>query len=185
MLTNFCNLRKDRERSKEASKGATGDVIIGNTVKNGDAVPGEATSVNSLVKGIKEIVGVVLKEGKADADATKDDSKKDIGKLFTATTDANRADNAAAQAAAASIGAVTGADILQAIVQSKENPVANSTDGIEKATDAAEIAVAPAKDNKKEIKDGAKKTQLLLQALHCEQWLRMVHFLLKTMKMRL
>ncbi|AHH13250.1 Variable outer membrane protein (plasmid) [Borrelia hermsii YBT] len=45
---------------------------------------------------MKAIVDVVLKEGKADADATKDDSKKDIGKLFTATTDANRADNAAA-----------------------------------------------------------------------------------------
>ncbi|AOW96262.1 variable large family protein [Borrelia miyamotoi] len=154
-------LGKIEEGAKEAAKGATGDVIIGNTVKNGDAVPGEATSVKAIVKGIKAIVGVVLKEGKADADATKDDSKKDIGKLFTATTDANRADNAAAQAASASIGAVSGADILQAITKSKENPNADGTEGIEKAEDAAEIAVAPAKDNKKEIKDGAKKDAII------------------------
>ncbi|UPA14373.1 variable large family protein [Borrelia turicatae] len=156
-------LDKIAEGAKEAAKGVTGDVIIGNTVKNSDAVPGEATSVKAIVKGIKAIVDIVLKkdEGKADADATKDDSKKDIGKLFTATTDANRADNAAAQAAAASIGAVTGADILKAIAKSKENPNADGTEGIEKAEDAAEIALAPAKDNKKEIKHGAKKDAII------------------------
>ncbi|UPA15666.1 variable large family protein [Borrelia turicatae] len=119
-------LGKIEEGSKEAAKGVTGDVIIGNTVKNSDAVPGEATSVKAIVKGIKAIVDIVLKkdEGKADADATKDDSKKDIGKLFTAITDANRADNAA-------------------------------------ALFASVIAVAPAKDNKKEIKHGAKKDAII------------------------
>ncbi len=120
--------------AKEAAKGAIDNSIIRNAKHNEDALPGEMASVNALVKGIKEIVDVVLKEGKADADATRDDSKKDIGKLFT-MTDANRADNTAAQAASASIGAVTGADILQAIIASKENSNADGTEGIEKAAD--------------------------------------------------
>ncbi|UPA12765.1 variable large family protein (plasmid) [Borrelia venezuelensis] len=65
-------------------------------------------------------------------------------------------------AASASIGAITGADILQSIASSKENPTADSTDGIEKATDAAEIAIAPVVANKKEIKEeGAKKDAVI------------------------
>ncbi|WP_172642008.1 variable large family protein [Borrelia crocidurae] len=150
--------------AKEAALGASGSgsELIGSAVKNGDASPSELQSVKSLVKGIKEIVEIVLKgKGDAGADVTKGESKKDVGKLFTATTDGNRADNAAAQAAASSIGAVSGADILQAIAKSKEDPQVNNTDGIEKAEDAAGIAVAPAKDGKKEIKDGARKDAVI------------------------
>ncbi len=116
----------------------------------------------SLVKGIKSIVGVVLKdnEGSADANKTGDD-KKDIGKLF-ANEDANRAQESDAAKASASIGAVSGADILKAMAKAKENPSVNDTDGIEKARDAAEIAVAKAVNNKKEIKEaGAKKDAII------------------------
>ncbi|AMR76182.1 hypothetical protein A0V01_06240 (plasmid) [Borrelia hermsii] len=52
--------------------------------------------------------------------------------------------------ASASIGAVTGADILQAIAKSEENPVVDNTNGINAAKNAAEIAVAPAVNGKKE-----------------------------------
>ncbi len=58
--------------------------------------PADVTGVILLVKWIKEIVDLVLKEGKADTDASKGDKKKDIGKLFTMTTDGNRADNVTA-----------------------------------------------------------------------------------------
>ncbi|WP_038358624.1 variable large family protein [Borrelia hispanica] len=154
---------KIAEGAKEAAGGVSGSgsESVGNAVKNQNASPSELQGVKSLVKGIKEIVEIVLKgKGDAGADVTKGDSKKDVGKLFT-TTDANRADNAAAQAAAASIGAVSGADILQAIAKSKEDPQVDNTDGIEKAGDAAEIAVAKAVDNKKEIKDDAKKDAVI------------------------
>ncbi|WP_025401623.1 variable large family protein [Borrelia crocidurae] len=152
---------KIEEGAKEAGKGATGDIAIGNAVKNEDAVASEQDSVKFLVKGIKEIVRLVLKDGNAVADATKDDNKKDIGKLFTATTDANRADNAVAQAVAASIGAINGVDMLQAIAKSKESPDSSATDGIDAAMDAAGIAIAPAVNNKKEIKNEAKKDAVI------------------------
>ncbi|AHH04445.1 Variable outer membrane protein, partial (plasmid) [Borrelia nietonii YOR] len=60
-------LDKIASGAKEAAKGATTDVVIGNAKQNEDAVAAEAASVNSLVKGIKEIVGVVLKENEGDA----------------------------------------------------------------------------------------------------------------------
>ncbi|WP_206771676.1 variable large family protein, partial [Borrelia crocidurae] len=76
-------LDKIAEGAKEASKGATGEAI-GNAVKNEDAQPADIASVNSLVKGIKEISDVVLKEGKADATKTGDAEQKSIGKLLGA-----------------------------------------------------------------------------------------------------
>ncbi|UPA19340.1 variable large family protein [Borrelia puertoricensis] len=159
-------LDKIAKGAKTASGGATGGDAIGNAVKNEDAVAADATSVNALVKGIKQMIEVVLKkdEGNAEVDATKAENKKDVGKLFTATTDGNRADNTAAQAAAASIGAVTGADILQAIVKSTENPNSDSTEGIEKAKDAAEIAIAPVVNDKKEIKEAEAKKDAVISA---------------------
>ncbi|AFI32069.1 hypothetical protein Q7M_1313 (plasmid) [Borrelia crocidurae str. Achema] len=69
--------------AKEAAKGATTDAAIGNAKQNEDAVPGDTASVNSLVKGIKEIVGVVLKDNEGNVGATKTgDTEKSIGKLF-------------------------------------------------------------------------------------------------------
>ncbi|AOW96281.1 variable large family protein [Borrelia miyamotoi] len=151
--------------AKEAAKGATTDAAIGNATSTGHgATPANKESVVSLVKGMKTIVDVVLKD-KGDASATKTgDDKKDIGKLFT--DDAGKADAKEENIAkaAASIGAVTGADVLQAIVQSNENPTADSTNGIEKAKDAAEIAIAPAVNNKKEIKEVSAKKDAIIAA---------------------
>ncbi|AOW96303.1 variable large family protein [Borrelia miyamotoi] len=140
--------------AKEAAKGATGEDKIGAAPTSGqDASPGEAASVNSLVRGIKEIVGAVLKDNEGNAEATKtaEAEKKSIGKLFGGKD--NGGEEAQAAAASASIGAVTGADMLKAIAKSAE--VAGEVE-IEKAKNAAEIAAAKKEDNK-EIKNAAQK----------------------------
>ncbi|WP_041177965.1 variable large family protein, partial [Borrelia duttonii] len=101
-------LDKIAEGAKEAAKGATGDDAIGGAPTAGqDAAPADATSVNALVKGIKEIVGVVLKkdEGNPEATKTKDDQQKTIGKLFGGKNNDGTETDAAA--ASASIGAVS------------------------------------------------------------------------------
>ncbi len=128
-----------------------------------DAAPADSASVNALVKGIRGIVGVVL-EGKGDPNATKtkDDQQKTIGKLFDGTK-ANSTD-AEAAAASASIGTVTGSDILQAIIKSTENPSVDVANGIEKTKDAAEIAIAPAVAGKQEIKEVTAKKDSVIAA---------------------
>ncbi|WP_434757307.1 variable large family protein (plasmid) [Borrelia puertoricensis] len=142
-------LDKIASGAKTAAKGATGDDKIGNAVKDQEAAPADTASVNALVKGFKTIVDVVLKdnEGSAEANKTADDDKKDIGKLFSDTKDDAKEENIAK--AAASIGAVTGADILQAIAKSGN---ANNNVEINNAKDAAEIAVAKKDSGTKETK---------------------------------
>ncbi|AHH14470.1 Variable major protein, partial (plasmid) [Borrelia hermsii MTW] len=121
--------------------------VIGNAVKDAqDAAPADKTAVNSIVKGIKTIVDVVLKDkGNADANGAKieDTERKSIGRLLS--TNANAGEEKHAGAASASIGAVTGADILQAIAKSGD--VVGEVE-IDAATNAAEIAVAKKGDQK-------------------------------------
>ncbi|WP_434757295.1 variable large family protein [Borrelia puertoricensis] len=133
-------LDKIETGAKIAASGATGEAI-GNAKQNEDAVPADKTALSSIVKGIKTIVDVVLKEGEGDPNATKtkDEQQKTIGKLLG--KGANDGTEAEAAAASASIGAVTGADILQAIAKSGD--VAGEVE-IENAKNAAEIAVAKA-----------------------------------------
>ncbi|ANF34654.1 Variable large protein 15/16 (plasmid) [Borrelia turicatae] len=151
-------LDKIAEGAKTAAKGATGDAIGGAPTTGQDPAPADATSVNSLVKGIKTIVGVVLKDNEGNAAATKtaEDDKKDIGKLFEKKDSGTETE---AAKASASIGAVTGADILQAIAKSGET--ADNNKNIEDATDAASIAAAKKEDDKKEIKNDAKKDAVI------------------------
>ncbi|AOW96277.1 variable large family protein [Borrelia miyamotoi] len=142
-------LDKIASGAKKAASGTESSDAIGNAVKNEDAAPGEVASVNALVKGIKEIVDVVLKDkGSADANKTTDDDKKDIGKLFSKASD--NGTEAEAAKANASIGAVSGADILQAIAKSGE--AANNQSEIDKAKNAAEIATAKNDSATKETK---------------------------------
>nr|ALU64350.1 VlpD9 [Borrelia miyamotoi] len=156
-------LDKIASGAKKAASGATTDAAIGNAVHNQDAVAADATSVNALVRGIKEIVGVVLKDGEGDASATKtkEEQQKTIGKLF-AKKDDDRAQEAEAAAANASIGAVSGVDILQAIAKSGE--ISDNNKNIEEAKDAASIAAAKQTDDKKEIKDEAAKKDAVIAA---------------------
>ncbi|WP_038368380.1 variable large family protein [Borrelia duttonii] len=120
------------EGAKTASEaiGTSGDDLLGNVAAGGaGAAAGVSGSeIDSLVKGIKGIVDVVLKGvGKADAG----DNKKaedgntartvdsGAGKLFAddnAGADVNAAKKVATDAAKA-VGAVTGADILQAMIK--------------------------------------------------------------------
>ncbi|WP_430644687.1 variable large family protein [Borrelia puertoricensis] len=153
-------LDKIAEGAKIAASGATTDTDIGGAPKEGqNAAPADTSSVNALVKGIGQIVEIVLKkdEGKADATKTGDTEKKSIGKLF-GTKDADGAE-AHAAAASASIGAVTGADILKAIARSGET--ADNSKNIEEAKDAASIASAKKEDDKKEIKEAARKDAVI------------------------
>ncbi|WP_434757279.1 variable large family protein (plasmid) [Borrelia puertoricensis] len=158
-------LDKIAEGAKEAAKGATGGDAIGGATKDSgqDPAPADTASVNALVKGIKTIVDVVLKDNEGNAGATKtgDTEKKSIGKLFEKKDSGTETE---AAKAAASIGAVTGADILKAIAKSTEDPKTNDAEGIEKATDAAAIAIAPAVDGKKEIKEDSAKKDAVIAA---------------------
>ncbi|AHH05907.1 variable large family protein (plasmid) [Borrelia miyamotoi] len=121
-------LSKIIEGASEALKGAESDDPIGNVAdQNGGAA---GIGVDSLVKGIKGIVDVVLK-GVGNADAGDDKKASDgstartanaadgeAGKLF-ASANAGTAENAKKSAAdaAKAVGAVTGADILKAMVK--------------------------------------------------------------------
>ncbi|WP_433996727.1 variable large family protein [Borrelia venezuelensis] len=119
-------LSKIIEGAKTVSE-AIGDSTdpITNIAQNASGVAG--TEVDTLVKGIKDIVDIVLKDiGTADAG---DDKKADdlgsrtanagdgeAGKLFGNAAIANDPKKSAADAAKA-VGAVTGADILKAIIK--------------------------------------------------------------------
>ncbi|MBW6184575.1 variable large family protein [Pseudomonas aeruginosa] len=112
-------------------------------VKSNAGTSVDATSVNALVKGIKEIVDLVIKEGDGQADKTNpvDDDKKNIGKLFGAETSADKgAEDKHVAAASASIGAVSGADILKAIAAA--NADATKDGKVKDVKDAAGLALA-------------------------------------------
>ncbi|ATQ15602.1 variable large family protein (plasmid) [Borrelia miyamotoi] len=116
--------------AKTASEaiGIEGNDLLGNVADQNDGAVG--IEVDKLVKGIKSIVDVVLKEGKHDAGDDKKASDGstartggnagdgEAGKLF-ASANAGTAENAKKSAAdaAKAVGSVTGADILQAIVK--------------------------------------------------------------------
>ncbi|AMR76136.1 variable large family protein [Borrelia hermsii] len=151
-------LDKIAEGAKIAASGATGtsSELIGSATKNSGATAPKADSINTLVKGIKTIVDVVLKkdEGSAEATKTAEDDKKDIGKLFSTTADDGT--DAEAAAASASIGAVSGADILKAIAKSGEAATAGDIK-INEAKNAAEIAAT----NKADTKEAKQKDAVI------------------------
>ncbi|ACH92963.1 variable large family protein [Borrelia duttonii] len=121
--------------AKTASEAIGGDAnaLIGNVAAGGanDSAGVSGSEIDSLVKGIKGIVDIVLKgigkadagDGKkADALGARGDNAGDVGKLFGNTGNnggIDSADNAkkAGADAAKAVGAVTGADILQAVVK--------------------------------------------------------------------
>nr|WP_025408867.1 variable large family protein [Borrelia coriaceae] len=125
-------LNKIIEGAKIASGaiGDAGDQLIGNVAKGGgsDKAGVVGTEVDKLVKGIKTIVDIVLKnEGNADAGDdrnAKDGSQRgnnagEAGNLFAndkAGTDDTAVKKVATDAAKA-VGAVTGADILKAMIK--------------------------------------------------------------------
>ncbi|UPA19358.1 variable large family protein (plasmid) [Borrelia puertoricensis] len=162
-------LDKIADGAKTVASGAAGnpisEVVRSNAASDGPA----AESVKNLVKGIKEIVDLVLKDGDAQADKTTpvDDDKKNIGKLFGAetTADSKGAEEKHVAAASASIGAVTGADILKAIAAA--DPSATKGGKVSEATDAAALALAKgtATANEDQLGDSAKKDAIIAAAI--------------------
>ncbi|UPA15705.1 variable large family protein (plasmid) [Borrelia turicatae] len=115
----------------ETLQGAVGEEPIVSVGANGVGVAGNVNSVKSFCEGIGKIVEVVLgNKGSAEAGTDKKASdgntvrtggnaaKDEAGKLFAAAN-AGNADNAKKSAAdaAKAVGAVTGADILQAMIK--------------------------------------------------------------------
>ncbi|ETZ17640.1 Variable outer membrane protein [Borrelia duttonii CR2A] len=149
---------KIEEGAKEAAGGASGDVI-GNAKKGEDAKPAEVASVNKLVKGIKEIVGVVLKNVEGDPNATKtaEEQQKSIGKLLGEKTNGGTEQQAAATSA--TIGAVIGVDILKAIASSAEAGTGEIK--IEEAKNTVEIVASKKEDNKEFGVDSVKKDAVI------------------------
>ncbi|UPA19045.1 variable large family protein (plasmid) [Borrelia puertoricensis] len=113
----------DGAKTASESIGSTGDDLLGNVAaqnNGGDS----GTEVDKLVKGIKSIVDVVLQgkgnpeagtEKKADdlGDRSNNAADGEAGKVFAIANDPKKS----AVDALKAVGAVTGADILQAMVK--------------------------------------------------------------------
>ncbi|WP_434757407.1 variable large family protein (plasmid) [Borrelia puertoricensis] len=178
LITN--TLDKIIEGAKTASEaiGTTGDELLGNISDKGagdntsHGAGAKSDSVENLIRGVKSIVDVVLGD-KGNPDAGTDKKAEDGGqrsegnagdgeatKLFVGAGNAGDAGQAKKSAADASkaVGAVTGADILKAMVKdngdaaklAKNNVSAvNATGRPKDATIAGGIALrAMAKDGK-------------------------------------
>ncbi|WP_215538004.1 variable large family protein [Borreliella bavariensis] len=103
-----------------ATKGGTGDgTSIGNATDNEQGAAADAGSVNGIANGIKGIVEAAGKAEGKDGDALKGveaagDGNEDAGKLFKTS---GGADAAAVAKAATAVSAVSGKQILKAIVE--------------------------------------------------------------------
>ncbi|UPA15630.1 variable large family protein (plasmid) [Borrelia turicatae] len=153
-------LDKIIEGAKTASDaiGDAGESITNVAVQNG----GAAGEVDKLVDGIKGIVELVLKEGKYDAGTDKkaEDGNTqrganagEAGKLFDSNANAGDGKKVSTDAAKA-VGAVTGADILKAMVK--------NTDSIKLAKNAGAIAAVGVAAN---AKDGTIAGGIALRAM--------------------
>ncbi|WP_432432500.1 variable large family protein [Borrelia parkeri] len=108
--------------ASEAIGSDASDSLANVAAANAAGVAG--TGVDKLINGIKSIVDVVLKDvGNADAGDNKKAEELNVrnndgaGKLFDGSTGAAGDDKKAAADAAKAVGAVTGADILKAMVK--------------------------------------------------------------------
>ncbi|WP_432432497.1 variable large family protein [Borrelia parkeri] len=152
-------LDKIAEGAKTAGEAIGSDNNPIANVATGDAAGTAGGDVANLVKGIKSIVDIVLQgkgnpeagtEKKADGLTVRtDNGDGEAGKLFANDNAGANAKKAAADAAKA-VGAVTGADILKAIVKNGASAAANAAKANAKdATIAGAIALrAMAKDGK-------------------------------------
>ncbi len=144
-------LEEMAKAATEAATAASGDKgdMIGKVVKAGGAAAkgGDATSVNGIAGGIKGIVEAAEKageEGKLESEAVAGDGEAnaDAGKLFAKKKNANDGggDAAAAEKAAAAVSAVSGKQILKAIVDAAGKAGAG-VDDVKEATNPIEAAI--------------------------------------------
>ncbi len=160
----------------EAATAASGgkEDMIGKVVKvnaaGAAAKGGDEKSVNGIASGIKGIVEAAEKageEGKLKSEAAGDGGNADAGKLFAAKKKDAGGDAADAEKAAAAVSAVSGKQILKAIVDAagkEEKGVADVKD----AKNPIEAAIGSTGDNKTAAafnKDGMKKNDQIAAAI--------------------
>ncbi|PRR29643.1 variable large family protein [Borreliella burgdorferi] len=144
---------KTATEAATAASGGTGD-MIGKVVRVADntaaAKGGDETSVNGIASGIKGIVEAAEKageEGKLESEAA-GDGNADAGKLFAKKNDDNGGGGAEdAEKAAAAVSAVSGKQILKAIVDAagkEEKKVAD----VKGATNPIAAAIGSTDDQK-------------------------------------
>ncbi len=162
----------------EAATAASGgkEDMIGKVVKaaaNTAAKGGEETSVNGIASGIKGIVAAAEKageEGKLKSEAAGDgEDNADAGKLFAAKK-ANDGGGgaAAAEKAAAAVSAVSGKQILKAIVDAAGKEEKKGVADVKDATNPIDAAIGSTGDNKDAAafsKDGMKKNDQIAAAI--------------------
>ncbi|XXG16304.1 variable large family protein (plasmid) [Borrelia puertoricensis] len=145
LITNTLDKIIDGAKTASEAIGSDASDLLGNVAAHAAPAGAKGDGVQSLVKGIKGIVDIVLK-GKGSAEAGDSNKAEDgktertaagdgeAGKLFASTNAGDTADKAkkVAADAAKAVGAVTGADILQAIVKNGTSAAAEAA----KAKDA-------------------------------------------------
>ncbi len=151
--------------AKDAATAATGGAdMIGKVVKvaaGAAAKGGEEKSVNGIASGIKGIVEAAKKagkEGKLESEAAGDGGNEDAGKLFAKKK--NAGDNGgggaeAAEKAAAAVSAVSGKQILKAIVDAAEKGEKKGVNDVKDAKNPIEAAIGSTGD-----KDAAAFSQM-------------------------
>nr|CAF34029.1 outer surface protein VlsE [Borreliella burgdorferi] len=103
---------------KTAEGASSGTAAIGEVVDNAAAAKAaDKDSVMGIAKGIKEIVEAAGGSKKLKAAAAKGENNKGAGKLFGKAGDAAHGDSEAASKAAGAVSAVSGEQILSAIVK--------------------------------------------------------------------
>ncbi len=138
--------------AQDAATAASGDKdMIGKVVKAGAAAAkgGDATSVNGIASGIKGIVEAAEKagkEGKLESEAAAG-GNEDAGKLFAKKKDNEGGEAKDAEKAAAAVSAVSGKQILKAIVDAaKEDGEKKGVDDVKDATNPIEAAIGSTGD---------------------------------------
>ncbi len=159
-----------------AASGGTGE-MIGKVVKadaDTAAKGGDATSVNGIASGIKGIVdaaGKAGKEGKLESEAVAGgEANADAGKLFAKKKDAANGGGGAedAEKAAAAVSAVSGKQILKAIVDAAKGDGEKKVEDVKEAKNPIEAAIGSTEDNKDAAafdQDGMKKNDQIAAAI--------------------
>ncbi|WP_044272913.1 variable large family protein [Borreliella burgdorferi] len=146
---------KAAQAAATAASGGTGE-MIGKVVKVKAAAAaakgGDATSVNGIAGGIKGIVEAAEKageEGKLESEAAAGgDANADAGKLFAKNANAANGggDAADAEKAAAAVSAVSGKQILKAIVDAAKEDGEKKGAKAEEAKNPIEAAIGSTDD---------------------------------------
>ncbi len=147
---------KAAQTAATAASGGKED-MIGKVVKVNAAAAkgGEEKSVNGIAGGIKGIVAAAEKageEGKLKSEAAAGEANADAGKLFATKKKADEADGGGAgdaEKAAAAVSAVSGKQILKAIVDAAGKAgEKKGVDDVKDATNPIDAAIGSTGDNK-------------------------------------